>query len=275
MDAAPRLDRTALRRELRARLGALAAEVDRVRRDAGFLEALRAMARFWNYSPFNEFLIALQRRDATRVAGRRAWEQLGRKVKPGERPIAVLAPTHGTRGFIEVPVYDVRQTRGRRLPELRTSLRGRSRHVATLLRAATRLDIAVELTAQHGSVEARSLGGRVEIDPWLPGAEKVRCLAHELAHEVLHQEERRRAAARKRPPPARSHAERETEADATAYVVLRALGLDPPSPAYIAWQGGTGAAVLASMGRIQRAARRILEAALEDRAASRHGAAQH
>jgi hypothetical protein len=77
---------------------------------------------------------------------------------------------------------------------------------------------------------------------------------------VLHQEERARAGARKRSPPVRSHAERETEADATAYVVLRAFGLDAPAPAYIAWQGGDGAAVLRSMTRIQRAARRILEA---------------
>ena len=40
-----------------------------------------------------------------------------------------------------------------------------------------------------------------------------------------------------------------------------ALGLEAPSPSYIAWQGCTGAQVLLSMGRIQRAARRILAAA--------------
>jgi hypothetical protein len=50
----------------------------------------------------------------------------------------------------------------------------------------------------------------------------------------------------------------ETEPEATAYVML---GLEPPSPAYIAWQGGTGQTVLRSLGRVQRAARRILEAA--------------
>jgi hypothetical protein len=43
--------------------------------------------------------------------------------------------------------------------------------------------------------------------------------------------------------------------------VLAVLGLKPPSPAYIAWQGGTGDTVLRSLGRVQRAARRILEAA--------------
>lgn len=65
----------------------------------------------------------------------------------------------------------------------------------------------------------------------------------------------------KRPPKPRSAAVEETEADATAFVVLSALGLEAPSPTYIAWQGGTGAQVLLSMGRTQRAARRILAAA--------------
>jgi hypothetical protein len=217
------------------------------------------MATFWRYSPFNQFLIVLQRRNATRVAGRRAWESLGRKVKPGERPISVLAPTRAAYGYVEVPVYDVRQTRGRRLATLRTELRGRSRHVPTLLAAASRLAIPVERVAQPEGVAGRSFGGRIEVDPRLTTAEQVRVLAHELAHEVLHQQERERAAARKRPPPEWTHAEQETEADATAYVVLEALGLDAPSPAYIAWQGGEGRTVLRSMARIQRAAKRILE----------------
>jgi hypothetical protein len=251
----------ALRGTLRARLAALAADVDATRRDAGFQEALRAMAAFWPYSPFNQLLIRIQRRSASRVAGRRVWERLGRRVKPGEAPIIVLAPTRGAFGFVEVPVFDVRQTRGRRLAALRTELRGRSRHVATLARAAARLGIAVAREPLEPGVGGRSHGGRVEVDPRLPTAEQVRVLAHELAHEVLHQEERARAMALKRPPPGRTHAERETEADATAFVVLQALGLRAPAPAYIAWQGGDGATVLRSMSRIQRAARRILRAA--------------
>jgi antirestriction protein ArdC len=86
-------------------------------------------------------------------------------------------------------------------------------------------------------------------------------LAHELAHEILHQAAGKRAATLKRPGPARTKAEKETEADATAYVVLAVLGLPSKAPSYIAWQGGTGSAVLRSMTRIQRAAKAILEAA--------------
>jgi hypothetical protein len=261
MDAAPHLDRKHLRDALRSELGRLASEVDSTRRDAGFREALRTTAMFWRYSPFNQFAIRAQRRDATLVAGRRTWEALGRNVKPGERPIEVLAPTRRSFGYVAVPVFDVRQTRGRKLPVLVGMLRGRSSHVRTLERAAAKLGIAVAYVPQRAGVSATSHGGRVEVSPSLPGRERVRCLAHELAHEVLHQEERGRAHARKRAAPVLTHAQEETEAEATAYVVLAVLGLEPRSPAYIAWQGGTGETVLRALGRVQRAARRILEAA--------------
>lgn len=260
MVPAPPIDRKQLRDSLRSHLARLASEVDSTRRNAGFHEAVRAMAMFWRYSPFNQFAIRIQRPDATLVAGRRTWEVLGRKVKPGERAIAVLAATRRSFGYVGVPVFDVRQTRGRKAPVLAATRRGRSRHVRTLERAAATLGIQVAYVAQRAGVAATSHGDRVEVDPTLPGRERVRCLAHELAHEVLHQAERARALARKRPAPILSHAQRETEAEATAYVVLAALGLEPPSPAYIAWQGGTGETVLRSLGRVQRAARRILEA---------------
>lgn len=261
MATAPQLDGKQLRDALRLQLARLASDVDATRRDGGFRDALRAMSMFWRYSPFNQFAIRVQRPGATLVAGRRTWEALGRRVNPGEQPIAVLAPTRRTFGYIAVPVFDVRQTYGRKVPVLAAVLRGRSRHVRTLERAARTLGIEVVYTPQDVGTAATSHGGRIEVDPRLPGRERVRCLAHELAHEVLHQAERVRAAARKRPAPALAHAQKETEAEATAYVVLAALGLEPPSPAYIAWQGGTGDTVLRSLGRVQRAARRILEAA--------------
>ena len=46
---------------------------------------LDAMSRFHNYSFGNVLEIARQRPDATRVAGLYAWNQLGRKVKKGEK----------------------------------------------------------------------------------------------------------------------------------------------------------------------------------------------
>ncbi len=107
-----------LRAAMKAHLERLAAEVDATRRDGGFLEALRTMARFWPYSVFNQFSIWVQQPTASRVAGREAWASLGRMVTPGEAPIAILAPSRRRQGgvrFVGVEVFDVAQTGGRRL----------------------------------------------------------------------------------------------------------------------------------------------------------------
>jgi antirestriction protein ArdC len=53
---------------------------------------LSVMARFHKYSWANCLLITMQRPDATRVAGFRAWLSLGRHVRKGEKGIAILAP---------------------------------------------------------------------------------------------------------------------------------------------------------------------------------------
>jgi DNA primase len=53
---------------------------------------LRVAARFHAYSFSNTLLIHAQRPDATRVAGYRAWQSLGRQVQKGQRGIQILAP---------------------------------------------------------------------------------------------------------------------------------------------------------------------------------------
>ena len=67
--------------------------------EAGHSDALTAyldaMSRFHNYSFGNILEIARQRPTATRVAGLYAWNQLGRKVKKGEKGIRILAPIIG------------------------------------------------------------------------------------------------------------------------------------------------------------------------------------
>ena len=95
---------------------------------------LESLARFHNYSFNNALLIALQRPDATRVAGFHAWRKLGRFVKKGEHGIAIFAPmshrknrderqpatTEGEEavfGFRIAYVFDVEQTEGDPLPE--------------------------------------------------------------------------------------------------------------------------------------------------------------
>jgi hypothetical protein len=58
---------------------------------------LNAMANFHTYSFGNVLLIARQRPQATHVAGIRTWNELGRRVKRGEKGIAILAPMIGKR----------------------------------------------------------------------------------------------------------------------------------------------------------------------------------
>jgi hypothetical protein len=67
--------------------------------EAGHSEALSAyltaMSQFHNYSFQNILLIASQRPTATRVAGIRSWNELGRRVKRGEKGIMIFAPMIG------------------------------------------------------------------------------------------------------------------------------------------------------------------------------------
>src|SRR5579859_4071209 len=102
---------------------------------------LRAMAKFHYYSFNNILLIAMQRPRATKVAGLRTWNELGRRVRRGEKGIMILAPLIGKDkrrsnesngdqqeearaepdrrllGFRAVYVFDVTQTEGAELPE--------------------------------------------------------------------------------------------------------------------------------------------------------------
>ena len=85
---------------------------------------------FHRYSFGNCMLIAMQRPDATRVAGFHKWQDLGRQVRKGEHGIRILAP-HTYKGtddngeeetrvyFRAVSVFDLSQTDGEPLPEIR------------------------------------------------------------------------------------------------------------------------------------------------------------
>ena len=61
---------------------------------------LNAMARLHTYSFGNIMLIARQKPTATRVAGIRTWNSLGRFVKRGEKGILILAPMVGRKRLV-------------------------------------------------------------------------------------------------------------------------------------------------------------------------------
>jgi hypothetical protein len=100
-----------------------------------------------------------------------------------------------------------------------------------------------------------SYGGRIVLLPGQPNAETFATLVHETAHELLHRSERRTVTTK---------TVRETEAEAVAFVVGKAVGLvnDNASAEYIQLYKGNASLLAESLEVIQQTAAVIL-AALE------------
>src|SRR5881397_604431 len=77
---------------LRDALARLESAVGSIHDSDSFRRYLDAQARFHQYSWGNVLLILTQRPDATRVAGYRTWQALGRQVRRGEKGIRILVP---------------------------------------------------------------------------------------------------------------------------------------------------------------------------------------
>ena len=199
---------------------------------------LTAMGRFHTYSFGNILEIARQKPDATRVAGLYVWNQLGRKVKKGERGIRILAPMIGVRrkkdeeaekyirtqnqavlvGFRATYVFDVSQTEGAELPEFSERVSGSAREFRDrLVDFVIAQGIALEFKESIAPALGMSYGGKIALLPGQTSAEEFSTLVHELAHEMLHKAERRTAT---------TETVRETEAEAVAFVVGKTIGLE-------------------------------------------------
>ena len=230
---------------------------------------LEVQGRFHRYSFNNALLIGAQDPEATRVAGFATWKSLGRSVRKGERAIRILAPMVGRRtrgedgderraiiGFRTVAVFDVAQTEGEELPTVCRNLVGDDPAAgfdALQLRAAY-LGYSVQLSELPGTTNGDCTYAlrRIRVESRNHPAQRVKTLAHELAHALLHEHAPDRARA-------------ELEAESTAFVVCRALGLDSGdySFGYVASWAGDGPEAVASItrsgGAIQWAAAAILE----------------
>ena len=73
-------------------LARLVQAVSAIHDSEDFRRYLDVQARFHRYSYGNVLLILSARPTATRVAGYRAWQLLGRQVRRGERGIKILVP---------------------------------------------------------------------------------------------------------------------------------------------------------------------------------------
>lgn len=68
----------------------LAEQVETLQTSEGWQAMLDTAAKFHRYSFNNVMLIHMQKPDATRVAGYRVWQGLGRQVRKGEKGIKIL-----------------------------------------------------------------------------------------------------------------------------------------------------------------------------------------
>lgn len=112
-----------------------------------YIKFLKFTKNFHNYSFANKVLIFNQFEDATRVAGYKTWQSLGRTVKPGSKGIQIMFPmpykhkikvknkdtneeTEEEYEFLRFRptyVFDVSQTEGDELPEIKSLLNTNNR----------------------------------------------------------------------------------------------------------------------------------------------------
>lgn len=197
---------------------------------------LTTAARFPSYSFNNLILILTQRPDATRVAGMRLWNSLGRTVNKGERGIRILAPItrkhtddltgdteHRICGFTVVSVFDQSQTSGADLDPHRP-------HLLTGDAPDGLLDmICAQITLHDFTVTFGDCGTANGITSWLTRTvtiradlsplQTVKTALHELGHVLAHSPDDPAAVLSCR-------GTKEVEAESIAYIVAHTLGLD-------------------------------------------------
>ena len=233
---------------------------------------VRAMARFPMYSVGNTMLILLQREDATRVAGYRAWQSLGRQVRQGEKGLTIVAPIVVRRkpkqeqmdtadkncvvAFKAATVFDVSQTEGKPLPEFALATGDPGEYAEQLRNLINHHGVTIEYSDRLGGAEGMTDGKRIVVKQGLSPAEETSVLLHELSHVMLHTGEDK----------PQSRTVREVEAEAVAFIVGESLGLQciQASCNYIQLYNGNSDTLMASLERIQRTAATIIRGILAE-----------
>lgn len=197
-----------------------------VKNSKEYQEYIQFQKRFRNYSFNNQILIFIQKKNASRVAGKNTWfRQFGRKIKSGERAILIYAPImvksrdedipagedptadvkNKVMRFRLVPVFDISQTepipgREKEIPEEiqwydDTPLDERMRVIFEAVKQyATENNIKIDIKTEDdlGGARGVSRGGTIELV-----SENLSTLIHEVAHEMLHWKDRENAPERK------------------------------------------------------------------------------
>ena len=258
-----------------------------------YMNYLKTMSRFHNYSFNNTLLIAMQKPDATYVAGFTSWEKnFDRHVQKGQKGIRILAPSPykikkdvekidprtllpvlGRDGKplkerieVTIPAYkittvfDVSQTEGRELPEIASVLQkdveGYNRFMDVLKKVSP---VPVELRPidgqSHGYYHLENK--MIVIKEGMSQQQTLKTCIHEIAHAILH--DRDTGKEKDNMPDGRT---REIEVESIAYTVCQHFGIDSSdySFGYIAgWSSGKNLEELkTSMDTIRRTASDII-----------------
>ena len=188
-----------------------------------YREYLKVMSKFHNYSFNNTLLIAMQKPDASLVAGFSAWKNnFGRNVMKGQKGIKIIAPSpfkirqevekidpHTQKPIIGkdgkpvteekeikipaykvVSVFDVSQTEGKELPDIAVDeLTGdvdRYKDFFAALEKTSPVPIAFENIegGSHGYYHLEDK--RIAINEGMSELQTLKTAIHEIAHAKLH-----------------------------------------------------------------------------------------
>ena len=262
-----------------------------------YREYLRVMSKFHNYSFNNTLLIAMQKPDASLVAGFSAWKNnFGRNVMKGQKGIKIIAPSpykvkqemkkidpHTQQPIIGkdgkpvteekeitipaykvVSVFDVSQTEGRELPDIAVNeLTGdveRYRDFFAALEKTSPVPIGFEQIpgSSHGYYHLEDK--RIAIQEGMSELQTLKTAIHEIAHAKLHDIDLN--APENEQQPRVDRRTREVEAESVAYTVCQHYGLDTSdySFGYVAgWSSGRELSELkSSLETIRSAAAEII-----------------
>ncbi len=280
--------------------------VTELRHSGKWAQMLAVASRFTTYSPSNVLLIAVQRPEATQVAGIRVWNSLGRHVIKGEHGIAILAPClyrtgpepaaagdgappdpptdegpmpqHELRGFRVVHVFDISQTDGTPLPDAAPRLltgdaprKAWDGLVGVTVHAGYRLERRTCPTGVNGWTAPEEKV--VVVDKNLEAAQAAKTLAHELGHIRANHHGRFPDYATDRV----CRGAAEVEAESIAYVVTSHLGMNPAaySVPYVAGWADDLDAVRHHMSTVVTVSQGILGALEMQAASGRDGRGPH